>query len=266
MPNTPIAVAWIEACKRLCVPYVAVAGGTSSSTLADRLADTGASLLVTSDSLLATAVAAAAALLEPPILLLAEPAHGEAALPAGCLSAAALLARAQAVVYESADPEGLTDTQLVASVWRHAAPRPVEASWPLFVLYTSGSTGTPKGIVHTHGGYQVGLCATAHLVLALRPESDVLCVVATAGWITGQSYMICAALLSMVPSVLIDGSATSPPDRIAAVIARCQVTVFKAGSTFLRMLMATPDSERRCATLPKCPCANGAARRSALEA
>jgi len=36
MPNNPLAVAWIEAAKRLGVPFVAVAAGTSSSTLADR--------------------------------------------------------------------------------------------------------------------------------------------------------------------------------------------------------------------------------------
>ena len=38
MPNTPLAVAWIEAAKRLGVPFVAVAAGTASSTLADRQA------------------------------------------------------------------------------------------------------------------------------------------------------------------------------------------------------------------------------------
>ena len=38
MPNTPLAVAWIEAAKRLGVPFVAVAAGTASSALADRQA------------------------------------------------------------------------------------------------------------------------------------------------------------------------------------------------------------------------------------
>jgi len=58
----------------------------------------------------------------------------------------------------------------------------------------------------------------------------------------GQSYMIAAALLCRVPSVLLEGSPVSPPDRFAAVIARHKVTVLKAGSTFLRMLMTMPGA------------------------
>ena len=51
LPNDQRAVVWIEAAKRLGVPYVAIAGGTSSHSVAERLGDTGASVLVTDDSL-----------------------------------------------------------------------------------------------------------------------------------------------------------------------------------------------------------------------
>ena len=92
-------------------------------------------------------------------------------------------------------------------------PQAVEANEPLFVLYTSGSTGKPKGVVHTVGGYQVGLMQTADRVLGLKPRvspsagtkattvSGTLFVVGTPGWITGQSYMLAAALLCRVPSL-----------------------------------------------------------------
>ena len=196
-----------------------------------RLADTGASVLVTSRALLEVAAAAVAALPQPPTLVLAD-SRENGVLPAGCVEADALLRSARDAVFDGAELECLSDTQLLAAAWKHVPPTPVESSWPLFVLYTSGSTGKPKGIVHTHGGYQVGLCATVKLVFDLLPESDLICVVATAGWITGQSYMIAAPLLCRVPSVLLDGSPTSPPDRIAGVISRHRATVLKAGSTF----------------------------------
>ena len=53
--------------------------------------------------------------------------------------------------------------------------------------------------------------------------------------------MIAASLLSRVPSVLLEGSPVSPPDRVANTIERYNVSVLKAGSTFLRMLMTLPD-------------------------
>ena len=77
----------------------------------------------------------------------------------------------------------------VAALWRLSAPTPVDASHPLFILYTSGSTGKPKGIVHTHGGYLVGLASSCEVVFDLKAARDALFVVATPGWITGQSYV-----------------------------------------------------------------------------
>ena len=97
--------------------------------------------------------------------------------------------------------------------------------------------------MHTHGGYEVGLCLTTQVIFDLQSPRDIFLVIATPGWITGQSYMIAAALLCHVPSVLLDGSPVSPPDRFAATIERHHVSVLKAGSTFLRMLMTMPGGD-----------------------
>ena len=58
LPNDLRAAIWIEGAKRIGVPFVAVASGTASPSLASRLSDTGASVLVTSDALMAAAEAA----------------------------------------------------------------------------------------------------------------------------------------------------------------------------------------------------------------
>ena len=44
----------------------------------------------------------------------------------------------------------------------------MDAEDPLFMLYTSGTTGKPKAILHTHGGYMVGVATT--LKMGVRPE------------------------------------------------------------------------------------------------
>ena len=47
LPNDARAATWIAAAKRLGAPYVAVASGSASSSLADRLSDTRAAALLT---------------------------------------------------------------------------------------------------------------------------------------------------------------------------------------------------------------------------
>ena len=269
-PNDGRAVVWMEAAKRMGTPYVAIAAGSSSATLADRLADTGAVVLVTTaaqSGVVLDALAGLHASVSAPVVVLLEGFIDEAnnraeelTVPSSWLNAHALLTHPDALTDHTLkpgrpDPVSAAPQQFVAHVWSAAAPAlPVEASWPLFILYTSGSTGKPKGIVHVHGGYEVGLRLSAERVLGLPPpdgtraappseggSSSTLMVVATPGWITGQSYMIAAALLTRTPSLLLEGSPVAPPDRFARLIARHQVSVLKAGSTFLRMLMTLGD-------------------------
>ncbi|WP_426163699.1 AMP-binding protein [Sandarakinorhabdus sp. DWP1-3-1] len=136
----------------------------------------------------------------------------------------------------------LPDTELVRAIWAAAPVLPVDAEYPMFFIYTSGSTGKPKGVVHVHGGYAAGIAETMKVAFDARP-GDVLYVVADPGWITGQSYMISAPLLTRVTTVLGEGAPVFPHSgRFAAMIERHGVTIFKAGVTFLKAVMSDPQN------------------------
>jgi len=75
-----------------------------------------------------------------------------------------------------------------------------------------------------------------------RP-GDVMYVIADPGWITGQSYMIAAALTTRTTSIVAEGSPVYPnAGRYASIIERYKVNIFKAGVTFLKTVMTSPQN------------------------
>jgi len=158
--------------------------------------------------------------------------------------AAATKLCAAAGVASEADMLALPAEAFVRAIWSLAPCTPVDAEFPLFFIYTSGSTGKPKGVVHVHGGYLSGIAHTMQVAFDARP-GDVMYVVADPGWITGQSYMIAAALVTRVTSILGEGAPVFPHSgRFASMIERHKVTIFKAGVTFLKTIMADPANLR----------------------
>ena len=140
--------------------------------------------------------------------------------------------------------DDLSDSELVAALWKSVQPDPVPADFPLFIIYTSGSTGKPKGVVHVHGGYVAGISHTMKVSFDARPGEDVMWVIADPGWITGQSYLISAALTRRITSVVTEGAPVFPnAGRFSSIIERYKVTIFKAGVTFLKGVMS--DAQNR---------------------
>jgi acrylyl-CoA reductase (NADPH)/3-hydroxypropionyl-CoA dehydratase/3-hydroxypropionyl-CoA synthetase len=156
-----------------------------------------------------------------------------------------LVAAAREAGLDVADEEGLldlTDADFVRAIWAGSPVLAVDAEYPNFIIYTSGSTGKPKGVVHVHGGYASGIAATMSAAFGTEP-GDTLYVVADPGWITGQSYLIAAALLTRVTTVVAEGSPVFPhAGRFASMIERYGVDVFKAGVTFLKSVMQNPEN------------------------
>jgi propionyl-CoA synthetase len=88
---------------------------------------------------------------------------------------------------------------------------PLDATDPLYVLYTSGTTGQPKGIVRDNGGHAVALTWSMKHVYDVDP-GDVYWAASDVGWVVGHSYIVYAPLFHGCTTVLYEGKPVGTPD------------------------------------------------------
>lgn len=113
----------------------------------------------------------------------------------------------------------------------------MEATDPLFILYTSGSTAKPKGILHGSGGYLLYATLTAKYVFDLQ-ETDVFWCTADIGWITGHSYSVYGPLSSGATALMFEGVPSHPnPDRYWEIVEKFGVNTLYTAPTAIRAMM-----------------------------
>ncbi len=118
----------------------------------------------------------------------------------------------------------------------------MDAEDPLYILYTSGSTGKPKAILHTHGGYMVGVYTTLKYVFDIKDDDRWWCA-ADPGWVTGHSYIVYGPLLNGATSFMFEGGPNFPyPNRWWQLVERYGISILYTAPTAIRGLMRFGDA------------------------
>ena len=118
----------------------------------------------------------------------------------------------------------------------------MEANETAFILATSGTTAKPKLVVHTHGGYQVGIHSMAQWCFGMKP-TDVWWAMSDIGWIVGHSYIVYAPLLAGCTTIAYEGAVDYPThDAIWRIVEEFGVTGIFTSPTAVRLLTRYGES------------------------
>jgi len=237
LPMIPEAAIAMLACARIGAIHSVVFGGFSAQSVADRIQDCGAKMVITSDGgFRRGAIVPLKRNVDEALTL--KDASGESLTKTVTSVLVVRRTGHEVHVEEGRDFWWHGEMEYVDS---KCAPAKLDSEAPLFILYTSGSTGKPKGILHTTAGYLLGAKMTHKLVFDVR-EDDVYWCTADVGWVTGHSYIVYGPLANGTTCVMYEGAPNWPePDRFWKIIEKYRVTILYTAPTAIRAFMKWGD-------------------------
>jgi acetyl-CoA synthetase len=225
MPLVPELVIALLACARIGAPHTVIFGGFSAESLAGRIQDCKAKVLVTADG----------GYRRGKLVPLKENADGAAAV-CPTLENVVVYRRTGTHIQWSAGRDHWWH-ELMDGASATCPAEPFDSEHPLYILYTSGSTGKPKGILHTTGGYLLGTTMTTKWVFDLKDDDTYWCT-ADIGWVTGHSYLVYGPLANGATCVMYEGAPNWPDEgRFWKIIEDYRVTILYTAPTAIRAFM-----------------------------
>ena len=233
LPMVPEAAIAMLACTRIGAVHSVVFGGFSAQSVADRIFDSQAKMVITADGgFRRGAVVPLKKNVDDALAL--KDAQGRELT--GTIEHVIVLRRAGNEVNFQAKRDLWWHEEL-ATVDANCPAEKMDSEAPLFILYTSGSTGKPKGILHTTGGYLLGAKMTTKYVFDLQ-EEDIYWCTADVGWVTGHSYVVYGPLANGATSLMYEGAPNFPePDRFWRIVEKYGVTILYTAPTAIRAFM-----------------------------
>jgi len=252
LPMMPQAAVAMLACARIGAVHVVIFTGFGVDALAERIAGSGAKVLVTTDASLRRTLAI-------PLKRIADRAMEKAPV-----KTVVVIDRGLAEVEMRPGRDHYYADLLRRHEGEQVAPVALASGDPSYILYTAAATPGARGVVRDTGGQMVALDNSMRQLFDVRsgvagslgddrptgnvrPTGDVFWAASDVGWVVGHSYVVYGPLLAGITTLMFEGTPDYPDRGVWwRIIERHRVSVMFWAPTAVRMLRRfSSDHARR---------------------